>query len=294
MAGSREESHDIQSLPQASLDVSPNVHGNPEPFSWNVNQHQTGAGSQGCDISITGKRYPSQKMNAFRINGVTDMWNWLNENSSIIQVFVTLLSTIVWIVYLHIFFSSYRRQTRSSLLITRHGSREINGRCIISNMGSEPAYLLDVLAEFETEGSRTTASVIDRLEIWDRDRKDSENLSAEGPIKSGDSVDIGSFEDLLSRAHRQFNSKDFTQDVITMRLIAIAATSQARELVAATREFELFTADSEGGKMKICPVGVEAEQIVSRQKRRHLRKILAEIQRNEAMGRPVSDDLISR
>jgi hypothetical protein len=220
------------------------------------------------------------------------MWSWLQENSASLQVLVSLLSAGVWIFYLHVFVSSYRRQTRSSLLISRDGAHGLKGRCVISNMGSEPAFLMDVLAEFETEGKRFTASVVDRQELWESDDDPGTEIAAKGPISSGGHVDIGSFKDIVSRSQKVFNSEDFTRDVLRVRLIAIAATSQARELVAACRSFE-FDFDANGDVIHVRPLQIVAEQIRSRRKRKKLSKLLEQTQRDEAMNEPVADDLVA-
>lgn len=221
------------------------------------------------------------------------MWEWMQENSTALQILLSLLSTVVWITYLHVFLSSFRRQTRSSLMISRGGSRDLKARCIVSNMGSEAAFLMDVLVEFETQGKRFTTSVVDRLEQRDNDNDGQQHMtsSALGPMTSGSSIDIGSFEDILKRAHRQFDSADFTKDILKIRLIAIAATSQARELVAACRGFE-FNFAADGGVEQIRSLDIVAEQIRSRRKRKSLRRVLEKIQRNEVLDQSVSPELI--
>ncbi|MFW8595295.1 hypothetical protein [Cribrihabitans neustonicus] len=219
------------------------------------------------------------------------MWSWIQENSATLQLVVSLLTAFVWIAYLHVFVSSYQRQTRSSLLISGEGPHGLKGRCVISNMGSEPAFLMDVLAEFETADKKFTASVIDRAELWESEEGTSDGISAQGPMLSGSYVDIGSFEDVLDRAKRKFNSEDFTRNVSTLRLIAIAATSQARDLAAACRCFE-FVFDDGGDVSRIRPIEISAEQIRSRRKRRKLRSLLEEIQKDEVIDHSVSDDLI--
>ncbi len=221
------------------------------------------------------------------------MWSWLQENSSSIQILVSLLSTVVWIAYLHVFLSSYRRQTRSSLLISREGAHGLKGRCVVSNMGSEPAFLMDVLAEFETEGTRFTASVVDRLELWERDDNPDTSVTAIGPMASGGHVDVGSFEDILTRTRKAFESQDFTRDILNVRLIAIAATSQARQLVAAYRCFE-FDFGNNGDVVRIRPLEIAAKQIRSRRKRKKLSRLLERIQREEAINQPVGDDLVEQ
>lgn len=224
------------------------------------------------------------------------MWQWAVENSAVVQTLVSLLSTVVWIAYLHVFLSSYRRQTRSSLLISRTGQRGLEGRCIISNMGSEPAFLMDVLAEFRLEESSVTASVVERVDLWEREQDTSHGVSAAGPMESGSYVDIGSIHEILDRAHRRFGVADFASEIKSMTLIAVAATSQARELVAATRSYS-FDPDRDadpgagGETVEIRPVEIKAKQLRSRREQRRLARALAELQTDDKLDWAISTDL---
>ncbi|WP_150281804.1 hypothetical protein [Salipiger aestuarii] len=218
------------------------------------------------------------------------MWEWMKDNVTTLQVVVSVVSTGVWIAYLHVFLASFKRQTRSSLLITRAGGRGMVGRCIVSNMGSEPAYLLDVLAEFGVGDTKTTVSVVDRLELWDKASDVTTGVSAVGPIGSGGYVDIGSFDDLFARARKRLGSTDAIQRTDALKLVAIAATNQARHLVAAYRSFEIHRGD-DGAQIRIIPVEVEAVQIRSRRMRKKLVGLLSELQRNEALDRDVLSDV---
>ncbi|RDD64630.1 hypothetical protein DU478_18860 [Thalassococcus profundi] len=221
------------------------------------------------------------------------MWEWMKDNVTTLQVLVSLLSTGVWIAYLHVFVASFKRQTRSSLLITRVGGRDLNGRCIVSNMGSEPAYLLDVLAEFQADQEVMTVSIVDRLELWDTSSDVSSGVSAVGPITSGSYVDIGRFEDFFNRARKKMGKPNVTEETQCLKLIAIAATSQARDLIAAYRNFEFKTVDK-NGTVHVMPVEVEARQVKSRRKRKQLTALLQDLQNNETLSRDVIPEVGER
>ena len=91
------------------------------------------------------------------------MWGWVEENSGTIQVIVSIATAIIWIFYLQVFLMSYLRQTRASLLITMAGGKTSRARCIVSNMSSEPAFLVEVIAELEQNGTNLSMSVTDRI-----------------------------------------------------------------------------------------------------------------------------------
>ena len=218
------------------------------------------------------------------------MWEWLKDNVTLLQVLVNFTSALVWIAYLQMFAASFRRQTRSSLLVTLAGAHDTTGRCIISNMGSEPAYIVDVLAEFGTDSHQTAVSVVDRLELYERSSTEITGVSAVGPLSSGSYVDIGSFQDLFVRAHQRLDTIHATEEVQSIKLIAIAATSQARYLVAAYRGFNLYRSD-ETDVVGVVPVEVESKQIRSRRERKKLRILLQEIQHKDAVERGISREI---
>ncbi|SIN81014.1 hypothetical protein [Vannielia litorea] len=219
------------------------------------------------------------------------MWQWLQQNQPAIQIVVSLTTTVVWIAYLHIFLVSFRRQTRSGLLINRAGRDGLEARCIVSNLGSEPAYLTDVLAEVEIGEDTITASVVDRLEMFgDGTRSE----TAQGPMASGAHVDIGSFEDIFERVHQRHGAQDIARKVDRIKrikLIAVAATSQARDIVAAYRNFDIT---GSGERAVLRPVEVEAPQVRSWRQRRRLKLLLSDIQRGKTMERSASSQLFDR
>ena len=84
-----------------------------------------------------------------------------------------------------------------------------------------------------------------------------------------------------------------TEETQCLKLIAIAATSQARDLIAAYRNFEFEKADDKG-TVHVMPVEVEARQIKSRRKRKRLTSLLQDLQRNETLSRDVIPEVGDR
>jgi hypothetical protein len=215
-------------------------------------------------------------------------WTWIEENASGLQVITGALTVLIWLVYLHLILLGFFRQRRSSLLIARAGRRDIKARCLISNMGLEPAYILDVLVEIETGDSFITASVIE----WEGDAASADetppSYTIQGPLNSGEHTVLGTFEDLIARAERSFGGERFDTGVKSIFLIVLASTNQARHVVAACRKFELQF-DGETGRADLLPVAVEAYQIRSGRQRRKLNTILQAFQRREAMRESMHD-----
>lgn len=204
------------------------------------------------------------------------MMEFLTENVEIVQIAASLATTIVWLVYLHIFLSGYIQQRRSSILINRGGGPDMKARCLVSNMGAQPAYLLDVLASLDTGDAPAVASVVDRQELRKEELDQPANVTGQGPIPSGGYVDIGSFEDVARRAGHSAEDADLQDRCL--KLVAVCATNQANHVVAAVREFDLVPRD-EG--VRLAPRKLEARQIRSRRLRRKITSMLETLERKD-------------
>ena len=97
------------------------------------------------------------------------MWDWLAQNSSLVQASVGGITALVWIVYLQILVIGFRRQRRTEILIHLGGSQGLDARTFISNLGFEPIYILEIiLTIWSSDGERETF-IADRTEIAKED-----------------------------------------------------------------------------------------------------------------------------
>ena len=200
------------------------------------------------------------------------MYEWLSENSSIIQVFVSAVTALVWVIYLQLLFTNFRRQQRTEILINLGGSNGLAARCIISNLGFEPIYILEGLLTIQSADGPRVASIIDRTETVEKDLNTPTEGTLQGPLRSGHFVDLGSLENIVDRARtNQFENIDIAE--IESFEIKIAAVTAARShIVAARREFVISLKD-DGPDVR--PVSLSSHQIRSWWGRRKLRNELA-------------------
>lgn len=201
------------------------------------------------------------------------MWNWLAENASPIQAAVGAITALVWVVYLQILVSGLRRQGRTEILIHLGGSQSLDARAFISNLGFEPIYVLEILLTiWSTDGERET-SIADRTEMAKEDLSNPSATTFQGPLKSGEFIDIGSFEDLLKRA--RWNTSDDLDPGATKRVeVKVAAISAASSAVVASKR--LFYVECDGDKCRIRPKTLYATQIRSWSGRYKLKRELQE------------------
>lgn len=214
------------------------------------------------------------------------MLEFIRQNSELMQIGASLTTTLVWLVYLHVLLRGFRDQRRSSVLINRGGGEDLDARCLVSNMGAQPAYLLDVLACIETDDGADVSSVVDRRELRREELERATEMTGQGPLPSGGYVDIGSFKDIAKRADSDIRIDDMPQR--TVKLIAVAATNQASHIVAAVREFDLVP---EGNSISVRPKSLEAKQLRSRRSRKQVRTALEMLQNRSGSGPEIAAEL---
>lgn len=197
--------------------------------------------------------------------------DWIAENSAALQVGVGVLNALVWVMYLHLFLTSYRRQQETVILIHRGASEDDRARCIVSNMGSEAIYILSVVAELTVDGEVCSAHVTDRDEIDLDSFDDPLRRTSQGPLKSGEFLDVGSFHDLAVRALHRVAPDKSPEDVERIRVTVVAASSHAAALVGASREF--LRQKGKSG-YSVMPTTLVAQQLRRRRDRRRIENMM--------------------
>lgn len=199
------------------------------------------------------------------------MWNWLAQHAALVQVAVAAITALVWLVYLQILVSGLRRQRRTEILIHLGGSKDTDARVIVSNLGFEPIYVLEIiLSVWSGDGERDT-SVADRTEIARQDLDSPLESTLQGPLKSGEFVDIGSFENLLQRARWSLSDDLDLSDLDRVEVKVAAITAARSSIVAAYRQFRI---DQRADGARIRPETLSARQIRSWWGRNRLRRQL--------------------
>jgi|Transcript_7988 hypothetical protein len=201
------------------------------------------------------------------------MLDWIAENAGTLQVAISLLTAFVWLAYLHILWMNFRRQRQAVILINRSVAQDENAHCFVTNMGAEPIYLMEVMARIVTEDKEYVVKVTEREEIALEEVDDPLTRTNQGPIDSGDFIDIGSFLDLLNRANARMGTEGLFEKVREMELTVAAADGHATHLVAARRKFK---AEWKGRKPYFVPESIMTHQIRNVFQRRKIGEMLQE------------------
>ncbi len=200
------------------------------------------------------------------------MLDWLSQHSTAIQTLGSVVTAIIWIVYLQVFVSSFKRQRQSEILIHLGGSDSINPRVFVSNLSYENIYVIEILFSVKASSVDREASVMDRTEIDHNDLDLPSSGTVQGPLASGEYVDIGSVENLFHRFNKNSPGDNLAaKQVKTLEVTVVAITAATTNIVAAKRE---FTVSAKGDNLRLIPTSLYAEQIRSWWGRRRIEQKL--------------------
>lgn len=198
------------------------------------------------------------------------MLQWITNNHQVISVLASVSMLFVWIAYLQVFVSSYRRQRRPSILVNRGAGSGLDARCLISNMSAEAIYIESLIATVETTERRLSCPVTDLQE----GRSDLKLATRQGPLQAGQFVDIGSFQSLIDPVLRTGASpggaiaSDTLENLLAFEIKVIAVHGSEDLPAGAIRRFDLVRQQDQ---LLVRGHVVGTQQIRSRRKRAKLR-----------------------
>lgn len=195
---------------------------------------------------------------------------WMTTYSGLIQAAVSAVSAIVWIIYLRIFLNGYLRQQRSMMLVTSGAGRGINSHCLVTNLGLEPIYLLNIIIELTDDNGSYRAVIPERNELITAEGSEDLSATNQGPMTSGSLRDIGRFRSLIRRAAEENHEIDPEASFSRIEVTVVAVAASTSQLTAASRLYHL--PDRPNGAL--VPDDIIARQHHGRRARRNLQKIL--------------------
>ncbi|WP_096173541.1 hypothetical protein [Cohaesibacter sp. ES.047] len=182
----------------------------------------------------------------------------MNDYSGALNVGLNLLGVVIWAVYLHVFWRSYIRNTRTELHIDVAAAKGHSARCLVTNMGSDMIYIEDVIADIEINDEIYSAIVADREEMDEDINETPLSRTNRGPLKGGCFLDLGSLRQLAERVHLQTGSEDNLTDFQSIKIAVIGLSSQSNRVIRAEKQ---FNADWVDGRLTINAPSVETKQV---------------------------------
>lgn len=207
------------------------------------------------------------------------MWTWLLDHYGVVSAIASVATLGVWVLYLQLFYRSYKHQLEPKIMITRGGGHSFRSRCILTNMSPEVVFIQAVMVRLTFEDAEVTCSLSD-IERVLRQGMDKRSEFFQGPLSSGEYLDLGPFEELAEAAMQNCDGQSATDGLKEMSVTAVGTYTWHDKLVAAERSFKLGT---ERGQRHLHAERFTARQIRSRRELRGIRRVL-----EEHSGRSVS------
>lgn len=167
---------------------------------------------------------------------------WAALNGGVLSALTGVGTLIVWLIYLQIFASSYRRQLRATLLITRGAGQNDGTHCFVSNMSANPVYIQSVLVTLETDSFSITSAATDIDDIAEQENTPSRDRTRQGPLHPGEMKDIGTFRSLMAPGIRREKIKHNSIRALWIEVLAIYGSEDLP--VGARRRFILAASNS--------------------------------------------------
>lgn len=203
---------------------------------------------------------------------------WIVEHRELITAVTGVGTLAVWVVYLQVFVSNYRRQLRATLLITRGAGSGLEARCFLSNMSSGPVHVASVLVRLETSDGPLIRPVTDMRHPEGEIPADPLERTRQGPLGSGETRDLGSFANLIRHALRT-KSEDSIPDELHTEvrsiMVEIVGHYGSEDLPIGARRLFVVLENAGGSLIR----GQELQTMQIRNKRDR-RRLVADLERD--------------
>lgn len=196
---------------------------------------------------------------------------WLATHSAGLNVAMNGAMLLVWMAYLHLFLTSFRRANRAVIHIARATDTDGEARCLVTNMGSDTVYILGIKVDVHHGEERSATLVTDRVDEKDPLGGEMHHRTNQGPLCGGEVLDIGAFHRICARATGA-DPEEGTAPGESVEITVIVAAHQAKRLMGGYKRFDIT---EEEGVVTYRSEDVLTRQITSPFRRRDLRRELA-------------------
>ncbi|PVB60041.1 hypothetical protein [Labrenzia sp. 011] len=216
------------------------------------------------------------------------MWNFIQQNHGAISAIASILTLAIWALYFQLLLNSYRHRIRPKININRGGGRTSAARCVISNMSAEAIYI-EAIALTLGDGHRRSVCQLSELEVSLSSESDPRSQIFQGPLNSGEFIDIGTFDSLIDRARNSFAEQEaLRNDTEKLQVMVVGNYTGDDGLIAAERSYELELKEE---KRLLISDTVSTRQVRSRHELRNIEKFMLEWGRfANASQRTISKD----
>lgn len=198
----------------------------------------------------------------------------MSEHAPFLNVIFNGMMVVIWTMYFQVFLVNHLRQARNMIHIDLGAAQGAMSRCLVTNLSSNAIYVQAIIADLSSNGATSRTQITDREEIPLNDGKDPLARTNRGTLYSGQTVDIGSLEDLVSRAQIRLHEDWSSDDIDAVTITVVAISGQIDRIVGASKSFD--AEHLEGGGSVFSAKDIMTRQIRPRQTREQFSTMLRE------------------
>lgn len=211
---------------------------------------------------------------------------WLNANAQAISAVASICTLFVWVFYAQLLYNGYARQRRPRVIINRGRGTGVDAICLISNMSSEAIYVQHLVAVLHTQKRSYSLDVVEyqqhRSELQTGEPQEASYRTHQGPLASGDYLNIQSFGDIVNQVKEYWEIDDslLQKQNIQLEIRVIAIYGSEDMPTGASRTFYLDMNASPNHQL--IPASVDTDRLNSRGQRKRVLAWAKEIETHKA------------
>lgn len=209
------------------------------------------------------------------------MLEWLSDNSSLLAAIANLGMLAVWIFYAQLLYNGYRRERRPRILINKGvAAADLDAPCLICNMSKEPVFVQGIFVDVATSAGTYSAPATDADEgEVDQAERRLGLRTRQGPLRTGDCLEIHRFRELLQKAAGMGGVKlidgrpqdpEIVLQSLTVTVVSIYGPED--EPFGVSRTFELNCDDP--GRVRVIPHALDTTLLNSRREKKRAKEML--------------------
>lgn len=189
---------------------------------------------------------------------------------------MTILTLLVWLVWLQLMYNDYRRRRQPRMLIHQTEGFRPNSHCLLVNLSEAVIHVECVRAVSIGDSGESSISLGSQVELTpdgDLGPAELENMIRQGPLRQGEFMRLGSFEEILERVagtsptDGSVLGPDDLPGVHRVEIRVVAVYGRSDRSVGASRRFDLHS-DTEDDTVRVRPVDTYTNQLYNRRGRK--------------------------
>lgn len=199
------------------------------------------------------------------------MLDWLGRNAEVLSLFASIGMLLIWLLYLQLFYTSYKLQQRPNLLIHQAAGFDLASLCMIANMSERNVHVAALLVDAERDGERVSFLPAPRSPDPIHD-DDPIRMVHQGPLPQGGYFIVGQFRSLVAEADRRLPTGSEGADLrLTIRVVAFVGSQLFPAGARRTFDVREF-----GPRMEVRPSSTMPQQLSARRQREVVQEWLEE------------------